>query len=130
MNKIENKIELALKCIDERFITHVNVTDEAVTIYIMEKYGKAIACICWFNDDDTYVCLSDLSVSPELRWHRLGTNLQEIREKIGIAIGAKKSYLWVEENTWQEQWYKRRGYKYSHPYEMKSNTIWMKKELI
>jgi len=99
------------------------------SIWIMERKGNAFARIYWYWDDDTTIYLDNLSVSPKARKKALGTELQIIREKIGIDFNAKYSCLWVEKNTWQYDWYKKRGYVEIGENTDEPNSVWMEKTL-
>ena len=99
-------------------------------IRIMEKSGKGFARIYWYLDDPNSVYLDSLVVSDNFRKLGLGRTLQELREGIGVCRLAKYSYLWVEKDSWMEEWYKRRGYSYYKDYEQLNNCIWMRKKLI
>jgi GNAT superfamily N-acetyltransferase len=96
----------------------------------MEKTGKAFARLYQYNDDTTTVCLDYLSVDFEIRRKGIGTELQEIREKIGRSLGADTACLWCRKDTWMHDWYKRRGYEDWKDNEDEENAIWMKKSLI
>lgn len=116
--------------LNDRFISHVMETEWGSSILIMEKRGKAFGRIYWYNDDDTTVYLDILSVDVDIRKQGIGTELQKIREEIGIQLGAKSSCLWTKKDSWVYDWYQRRGYVYLSEYEGEENSAWMKKELI
>ena len=117
-------------CVGNRFISHFSPSSWGFSVLIMEKNGKAVGRIYWFNDDNTTVYLDWLNVDKDIRKKGFGTELQKIREQIGIQLGAKVSCLWAYKNTWMYAWYKRRGYKYFKIYEKEENAIWMQKELV
>lgn len=123
------KIEAAIICIDKRFVAHHSTNDWGGSVWIMERKGKAFARIYWYSDDDQSVYLDCLSVSPGARNKGLGTKMQNIREKIGIDIGASCAYLFVDRNSWQKEWYKRRGYVETGENINEPNTLWMCKVL-
>jgi GNAT superfamily N-acetyltransferase len=111
-------------------IKHTKIEDWGVSIYIMEKNGKAFGRVYWYNDDFTTVYLDSLSVQEPFRKQKLGTELQKIRESFGFKIGATFSALWVEKDSFQHKWYKRRGYEDWKECDKKPNCIWMRKNLI
>lgn len=109
----------------QRFI-HNEDHDE---LLIMEKDGKAYGRMYWFHDDPTSVYLNNLSVEEHERGNNLGTKMQELREQIGIELGAHLSFLWVKRDSWMHDWYLRRGYKDFTDYVDDDSIIWMQKEL-
>jgi len=111
------------------YISHLTESDWGKSILIMRKDGLAFARIYWFNDDNTTVYLDWLSVYETIRNCGVGTDLQEIREKIGKSMGAKYSCLWVKKDTWMREWYEKRGYEYWKEYKNEENAIWMQKAI-
>lgn len=65
----------------------------------MRKDGSAFARLSQYNNDSSTVYLDNLSVNIEKRNKGIGTELQQIREDIGKALGAKKSILAVERGS-------------------------------
>jgi len=102
------------------------------TLYFMEKNGNAVALLNWYFEGDynDSIILSNMNVNTYHRKKGYGTRLQEVRENLGIQLGAKCSYLWVDKNTWQYDWYIRRGYEY-YPENEHEDSNWtkMKKQL-
>ena len=113
-----------------RFISHCRSEYWGSSILIMEKNGKAFGRIYWYYDDNTTVYLDWLSVDEKARRKGIGTNLQEIREEIGVRLGANTSCLWVRKNTWMHDWYKRRGYENWKDYNEEENAVWMRKSIV
>jgi GNAT superfamily N-acetyltransferase len=114
---------------NSRFILHHTTIDDCThSIMLMEKKGSAFARIYWYSEDATTVYLDYLSVNTESRRQGLGKQLQQIRERIGIELGATYSHLLVEKNKWMHEWYKRRGYADYENYD--TDWIWMQKSLI
>ena len=111
------------------FIKHINNESWGVSTFIMEKNGNAMAHCYYYNDCKEVIYLDTLNVSEEYRRQRLGTKLQEIREDIGRSVGAKKSMLFVDKNSWMREWYKRRGYIDEEECE-NPDFIWMEKKLL
>jgi hypothetical protein len=112
-----------------RFVLHFKTDSWGSSIMIMEKKGKAFARLYWYNDDNTTVYLDMLSVDIKVRNKGIGTELQKMREEIGINMGAITSYLWVIKDSWMHDWYQRRGYVDDEIYVDDENAIWMKKSL-
>lgn len=111
------------------FISHFKTEDWGHSIYIIERTGNAIARMYWYSDDNTTVYLDMLSVEAEYRNKGIGTELQKIRESIGVSIGATTACLWVKKHSWMYEWYKRRGYSDLRDREDDDGTIWMMKTL-
>lgn len=105
--------------------------DDGQSLYIMEKNGKSFSTLNWYFEGEysESIIISNLNVKPEMKKQRLGTRLQLLRENLGIQLGAKYSYLWVDKNSWMYDWYIRRGYEYYQEYEHAENNVWMKKFL-
>jgi ribosomal protein S18 acetylase RimI-like enzyme len=112
-----------------RYMFHINIDTLFSSIYIMENTGKALSRMYWYHDDKTTIYLDTLSVDENIRQQGIGTNLQKIREDIGIILGADTSCLFVKKDTWMHQWYKRRGYIDFKPYDDDDTYLWMKKIL-
>jgi GNAT superfamily N-acetyltransferase len=113
-----------------RFISHSNTSWWGSSILIMEKSGNAFARAYWYNDDKTTIYLDWLSVDKKVRMQGIGTELQKIREQIGLQLGATTSCLWVKKDTWMHDWYKRRGYEDWKDYNDEINAVWMRKHLV
>jgi len=96
---------------------------------IMEASGAAFARVYWYSDDTSTVYLDSLHVDDKARRQGIGTDLQIMREEIGINSGAVKCFLWVKKDTWMLEWYKRRGYVYYSEHETEVNCVWMIKYL-
>ena len=125
----KDNILSVLKSVNNRYITHFATDSYVDSLLIMEQHGKSFGRLYWYGDDNTTVYLDRLSVDVNARRQGLGTELQIIREKIGIEMGAESACLFVEKNMWMYEWYKRRGYEYYTDYEYEKNISWMKKML-
>ena len=125
---IQSTISRLDALIEGRYISHLSTDTLYFSILIMEKTGKAFARLYCYHDDLNTVYLDSLSVDDNERKSGIGTELQAIREKIGIYLGATESYLFVVKNTWMHEWYKRRGYKDFKAHE-DENMVWMMKNL-
>lgn len=72
----------------------------------------AFARIDKYFEQPDIACLNSLYVNENYRNQGIGTYLQDVRERIGIAFDAKEAYLSVKADTWLYDWYTRRGYSY------------------
>jgi len=111
-----------------KFIEHKYNGKDNSGFYLMEENGIAHARGYYYHDDLEIFYLDSLSVDVDHRRKGIGTNLQNIRERIAKEKGCKYVMLWVEKDTWMVKWYERRGYKYHSEYP-EENGAWMKKEL-
>lgn len=128
--KLRDRIESALSNVSLRFVTHFTSESWGDAILIMEENGNAFARLYWYSDDNTTVYLDRLSVDVKVRKKGYGTELQKLREDIGILLGAKFSCLWVRKDTWMYEWYLRRGYEDWILHEQEKDSIWMRKKLV
>lgn len=127
---LNRNLALALTAIDcTKYISHCESETWGSSILIIEKTGKSFGRIYWYTDDNSTVYLDMLSVNESDRNCGLGKEMQELREKIGILLGAKFSCLRVKRDMWMRDWYERRGYKYSIDCEDDKNFVWMRKSL-
>lgn len=111
------------------FIEHKTSAGWGWAIHIMESNGLAFARVSQYNNEKESIILDSLSVSESMRRKGLATKLQEIRENIGIEIGAQKAFLWTLKGSWMQEWYKRRGYENYEDFQEDNNYIWMVKDL-
>jgi len=121
---LSDNINKALNLVPDSFIAYYTTNHEYDTITIMHRYGVCMCRISWYHNDDEEVILDSLDVSKAFRRKGYGLMLQELREAMGIALGAKRSTLWAVDG-WVQKWYERRGYRFcenDHP--------WMKKNLV
>ena len=103
-------------------------SDSEIETLTINVDGVAGACIYRYFDDSSMVYLSNLVVYPQFRNKGIGEKLQVEREQIGQDIGAEYACLWVKEETWMHEWYKRRGYSDFKDHEEKG-FVWMTKPL-
>lgn len=122
-------IQSIILSIPDRYIVHYLNSHDSEHILIMEKNGIAFARICWYHNDTDNIYLSYLSVEEKFRKTGIGTELQDIRENIGIKIGSLFANLCVERYSWMYEWYKRRGYEDNIADKNDPDYIWMKKQL-
>lgn len=121
--------EELIKIVGINFVVHFSSVNWGDEILIMQKDGKAFARAYWYKDDSSTIYLDFLKVDEDIRKQGIGTELQIIREDIGILLNCIYSCLWVKKDSWMYEWYKRRGYKDYKNHERLDNTMWMRKEL-
>lgn len=112
------------------YIQHTMPAAWGWSVMIMEASGAAFARVYCFTDDKSSVYLDSLHVNNKARMKGIGTELQILREQIGILSGGVKSFLWVKKDTWMLEWYKRRGYQYYSEHESEADCVWLIKYLI
>lgn len=112
-----------------KYIQHHFPESWGWSVMIMEASGAAFARVYCFNDDKLVVYLDSLHVNDKARKQGIGTELQMLREQIGVDAGAVQSMLWVEKGTWMLEWYKRRGYVYYSDHEQEADCVWMINDL-
>lgn len=81
--------------------------------------------IYWYEDDDDSIYISSLRVDPKYRGMGIASELIKACED---ATDRTNSYLWVEEGSWMQEWYKRIGYQYYQQHE-RPGFVWMRKVL-
>lgn len=125
----------------ENIVANYSQSSWGISIYFMVikpdsqgvNSGIAFARLYQFPDDTDSVYLDSLSVNSEERRCGWGLQLQELRETIGRQFGCKRSFLWVVEDSWMYEWYKRRGYSYLSQYTDNGadddKAVWMFKNL-
>lgn len=95
----------------------------------MTSGGEGHANFYYYHDLRQPV-LSHLSVETEHRNKRIGTALQEERERIVRDVyGFGDVWLWCDQDSWQRSWYERRGYVHQSDRDEDDGRIWMKKDL-
>lgn len=127
----KDRFQRTSACINSRFNSRYGIylCGAIEVIWIMEKTNLASARIWWLSDNTTVVYLDSLRVESASRKKGLGTELQEMRENIGRALGAHIARLSVKKDSWMHGWCERRGYK---DYRFDSNCnyyVWMQKSL-
>jgi hypothetical protein len=127
--KLSDNVDLAISKIPENFIAHYQGSEIDDTITVMEKHGNAIIRIHWYNDDNSTVYLYELNVNEKSKKQGIGTELLTIAENVGLNLGADKSCIWVEKDSWMYKWYKKLGYSDFKVHDKEDNTIWMMKTL-
>jgi GNAT superfamily N-acetyltransferase len=120
------KIKKATEILEKlnHFIFHVIENDWGVSIFVVEKNGKAFARTYWFYDDASTIYFDWLSVYKEERLKGSATELLDTHIKIAKRFNVK-SMLAVKKDSWQHEWYKRKGYKDYKDHETDDNVIWL-----
>ena len=106
----------------DKFICHLSKEDWGFSIMVMEKEGKAFARTYFLNDDKDSIYFDWLNVDENYRKVGLATELLNTHIKVSDYFKLE-SMLWVEKNTWIEDWYMRKGYEYYCEYDEKSNWL-------
>jgi GNAT superfamily N-acetyltransferase len=123
----KDKIELALACINDSYIKHLALDPDFSSILIMDKTGKAFCRTYWYCDDEDTVYFDWLSVNESVRKQGIGNELLSLHEEIGKQLGANISFLFVERDSWLQDWYQRKGYVFYSDRNL--SEIWMTKNL-
>ena len=112
------------RIVSHRFIIHTSESEWGGSVLVMEKSGKAFARTYWFSDDSSTIYFDWLSVDESERGNGIATEL--LNNHIQIAKDLKaETMLWVKQDTWMHEWYKRKGYKDYKTYEKESNAMWL-----
>lgn len=97
--------------------------------YFMTIFGSAYGRGYYFESDRKTWYISDLSVEPQHQGRGIGRKTIETIEDFGLVNECETAKLWVFNETWQKEWYKRRGYVEAGEYEGEENAVWMVKSL-
>lgn len=114
-----------------KYIRHIQkaINDDSTSIYFIREDGKAFGALYYFDDDKKNGYLNKLHVYPSIRKQGVGLKLQLMRENFFKRRGYKYTYLWTTKKSWMQKWYERRGYKYYNDHDDEENCIWMRKKL-
>lgn len=123
-SKLSDNIESALNCVSG-FDT--NIIHETWGDIIELANNNVSGNLYWYHDDNKNIYISSLKVKTNIKQQGFGTKLLDNIEKIGKCLGATFSCLWVEKNSWMQEWYKRKGYE--DYIDKNKKYIWMKKRL-
>jgi hypothetical protein len=93
---------------------------------LLIKNKIASGYLYWYNDDPLTIYLAGLKVKSKYRERGIATQLQKMRESMGLILGGEFFCLRVKKHSWMYEWYKRRGY---IDWVEKKNYIWMRKTL-
>jgi GNAT superfamily N-acetyltransferase len=116
---VKNLLSSLLK---DKFICHLSKEDWGFSIMVMEKEGKAFSRTYFLNDDKNSIYFDWLNVDENYRELGLATELLDTHIKVSDYFKLE-SMIWVEKNTWIEDWYMRKGYEYYCEYDEKSNWL-------
>lgn len=128
MNNI-NEIISNLKEIYNSCIFHYSSAEWGGSILIMEKNGNGFIRTYWFSDNNKNIFIDWLSVSENMRNNGLGKLLINICEHIAKILNYEYCALWVFNDTWMLDWYKRLDYVFWYKNENENNSTWLKKKL-
>ena len=85
--------------------------------------------ICYVDFHDGEYIINALSVFSRYQNKGTGTFLMKSTEEFIRKLNGNKAILYVEEGTWQADWYKRLGYKISDIQDRCNKYVRMGKEL-
>ena len=107
----EKELRVLVKKMYPNFLLHKEDGIRATSLFLMEKQGNGMIRVCWYHSEMCAV-ISDLSVSESFRKNGLGAQLMGMAE--ALARAEKKDFvqLRVLKDSWTEEWYKRRGYRF------------------
>ena len=110
---------------DLKFITHYLQDEKQEIWFLMESNGFAF-CKMYSYKSDNYLIISDLSVSETLQGHGVGSLI--IQKSIDFATkkGFNEVWLWVDENSWMQKCYERKGFIFDQINKDIEGTVWMK----
>ena len=109
--------------------TKVDITGANWGDVIILSNKESSICLHYYHDDPTIIYLSGLKVNSKFRNQGKACLLLDLIEEHCKQIGMVNScILWVLENSWMHEWYKRKGYEELKPYK-RDNYIWMEKLL-
>lgn len=113
-----------INSLSSHFIFHIKENDWGISIFVMEKRGKGFAQTYWFYDDISTIYFAWLSVNREEREEGIATELLKAHIEFAKRFNVK-SMLSVKKDTWQHEWYKRKGYKDYKYHKPDNNEIWL-----
>jgi GNAT superfamily N-acetyltransferase len=113
-----------ISSLSNRFIFHIKESDWGVSIFVMEERGKGFAQTYWFHDDISIIYFDWLSVNKEEREEGIATEILNAHIEFAKQFNAK-SMLAVKEDSWQYEWYKRKGYKEYNYHKTDNNEVWL-----
>lgn len=126
----ETMISDATDCILPGYIHHVGDTYWGKSLYVMEERGIALVCVSWYEDDQPDTAfIEGLSVSFKYRELGYGSSLMDMAENVCRALERRYAILGVVRGSWQEQWYRRRGYKDCERRHEDKELIMLRKDL-
>ena len=103
------------------------IVEVEMEINITIHDGKATTTLYSYADDPSNIYLAGLRVKPEFMNKGYGRELLGLCEKIVRGLDIITICLWVEEDSWMQDWYERLGYIYLKKHS--ENHVWMQKYL-
>lgn len=117
------------------FIQHRHTDKEHVFYVLVSPCGSSHGMIRISPSDcpeerKTDIIISHVSVSDSERGKGWGNAVLSALEAIAIENGASEVFLFVDEHSWMQKWYERKGYSYWAENAEEPGTVWMRKELV
>lgn len=120
----------AANCVQPGFIHHVGESYWGNSFYVMDERGIAMVCVKCYNEDEPDTAfIESLSVSFKFRELGYGSMLMDMAENVCRALGRRYAVLGVTCGSWQESWYRRRGFSDCEFVHSDENLIILKKDL-
>lgn len=94
-----------------RFTVLNEATFYGRTSYIVADGGRAIAMVSVFDNDRGVATLHDLVVHDSRRRAGIGSWMLAKAQDVAWHMGADSMTLTSEPDSWQADWYRRRGFK-------------------
>lgn len=116
MSELESRkdelISKAVSSIKPGYLYHLADTYWGKSLHIIEKESAAaLVSVSWYEDcnfDCAYI--DGLSVSFKYRELGYGRELMDMAEDVCRCLEKQYAVLSVVKGSWQEEWYRRRGY--------------------
>jgi len=109
-------------------IKHTSNWGETIRTHHMESRGLAFYNSYFYPNLPKDIYFSDLHVSIDWRKKGLGQLMLNHHLNSALLNGFEFSYLWVDKNSFQENWYKKNGYEFYKEKDEFQN--WLFKKLV
>lgn len=96
--------------------------------YMMAFDAGGFMELYWYKENPKF-CIQNLHVLPHARKNGVGNKLLEAAEANARGNGFDELYLFVDKDSWQKEWYERKGFEYHDDFEDDENVIWMVKSV-
>ena len=106
----------------------LSVEKTAWGIIYYYKNTKCSFALYMYDDDKKSLYLSNVSVSDTERGKGIGNEILEFVYNQANKRDVDSLYLFVLENSWMHEWYKRKGF-VDHSYTDDPRYVWMVKEM-
>lgn len=93
-----------------RIYSKTEITDFGKITYWSDKNNTLRFALYSYSDDNKFLYLSNVYVSPELRGRGFGDRVLDFAFEKAKDLNYKKLCLNVKKDSWVEDWYKRRGF--------------------